>query len=275
MNSTVKRSITGVLLIAVMVGCLFAGKFFFGAMMAFILASMQHEFYRMTMGSEFPKSRIAAICAGLAVFSIVFLIEAYGVSPRYLVLAFIPFFFLVVNSLYVKDKDEFWMFSHLSAGLLYIVFPLSLTNLLVFRGGVFDGLLLLCFFIIIWSSDVGAFVFGMAFGQKYGRKLFPSVSPKKSWIGFWGGLATAVLSAVAMCFCGWLRMPLVHGIILSVIMNVTGVYGDLFESQWKRCYDLKDSGNMVPGHGGMLDRFDSALLAIPSGIIYLLLAGIL
>ena len=111
--------------------------------------------------------------------------------------------------------------------------------------------------------------------EKYGRKLCPSISPKKSWIGFWGGMLSAVLAALIMNRIGMMTYPLVHCLLLAVVMHVAGVVGDLFESQWKRCYNLKDSGNIIPGHGGMLDRFDSALMAIPAGVLYLLMINVL
>jgi phosphatidate cytidylyltransferase len=135
--------------------------------------------------------------------------------------------------------------------------------------------MLLCFFCIIWGSDVGAYLFGMSLGQKYGKKLFPSISPKKSWIGFWGGLLTAVIVAVALHYAGIFTFNLVHCIAIAILLNVTGVYGDLIESQWKRHYEVKDSGTIIPGHGGLLDRFDSALMAIPVGIIYLVVMNVL
>ena len=149
-------------------------------------------------------------------------------------------------------------------------------NFAVFNSdGEFNGRLLLCFFAIIWGSDVGAYLFGMGLGQKYGKKLFPSISPKKSWIGFWGGLVTAVGVAVALHYAGLFCFDLVHCIFMGVLLCVAGVYGDLIESQWKRHYNVKDSGNIIPGHGGLLDRFDSALIAIPIGIIYLVVMNVL
>ena len=182
----------------------------------------------------------------------------------------------MINSLYVKDKSRFNKFSNLYTALLYVAVPWSLLNFAVFGpDGTFNGILLLSFFVIIWGSDVGAYLFGITLGQKYGKKLFPSVSPKKSWIGFWGGLAMAVAIGVALCKLGFLPFAIGHCIALSILLNVAGVYGDLIESQWKRHYEIKDSGNIIPGHGGLLDRFDSALVAIPVGIIYLVVWNVL
>ena len=115
----------------------------------------------------------------------------------------------------------------------------------------------------------------MALGQRFGGRLFPEVSPKKSWIGFWGGFAMAIAAGVVLHYTGLLAYPVWHCAVLAALMNIFGVYGDLIESQWKRYYAVKDSGSIMPGHGGFLDRMDSALLAIPVGIMYLLVVNVL
>ena len=90
-----------------------------------------------------------------------------------------------------------------------------------------------------------------------------------------GGLVFAVLATLVLRLTGLMELPVLHGVIMAVIMHVAGVYGDLFESMWKRACDVKDSGSIIPGHGGMLDRFDSAIFAIPAGAIYLSLFNLL
>ena len=112
-------------------------------------------------------------------------------------------------------------------------------------------------------------------GKKFGKKLCPDISPNKSWAGFWGGLAFSILAVLVLRLSGLMGLPVIHGVILAAIMHVAGVYGDLFESQWKRSCGVKDSGNIIPGHGGMLDRFDSAIFAVPAGAIYLSLLDLL
>jgi len=211
------------------------------------------------------------------IFALVYLYKGFGIPGKLVILAFIPVFILMINSLYVKDKTRFDKFANLYTAILYIAVPWSLLNFAVFGpDGTFNGRLLLCFFCIIWGSDVGAYGFGMALGQKYGKKLFPSISPKKSWIGFWGGMFTAIAVSVILYFTGIFPLNagnqmfnLLHCIAIAVLLDIAGVYGDLIESQWKRHYNVKDSGSLIPGHGGLLDRFDSALIAIPIGIIYL------
>lgn len=268
MSNTLTRTISGTGFIIVMIVGLLVNKFLYAALITFMMITMMMEFYKMTMGKKYIFSRILAIMTGEILFLLMFMISTCHLSSRFLAFIILPLLILMINSLYVKDKTEFWKFSHMYAGILYIAVPLAMSNLLVFHEGEFSGLMMLCFFIIIWAGDIGAFVFGVSFG-KNGKKLFPSISPNKSWIGFWGGMFSSVLVGAILKYFGIFEYPLIHCLALPVVMEIAGVYGDLFESQWKRCYGLKDSGNMIPGHGGMLDRFDSALFAIPAGVLYL------
>lgn len=276
MNNILRRTISGIGFGVVMLSALLINKFVFGAVMLFALIVMMREFLKMTCGGEYRYSQILSVFAGVTLFTLVFLYKGFGFPGRLVVLAFVPVFILMINSLYVKDKSRFDKFANLYTAILYIAVPWSLLNFAAFSpAGVFNGKLLLCFFCIIWGSDVGAYCFGMALGQKYGRKLFPSISPKKSWIGFWGGLLTSVLVAFLLKKFGLFELPMIHCLILGLLLDCAGVYGDLIESQWKRYYEIKDSGNIIPGHGGLLDRFDSALVAIPLGVIYMVVFNLL
>ena len=276
MNNFVKRTLSGVVFAAVMLAALLLNKYIFGVVMTFSLIVMMKEFLKMTCGNNYWFSQILSILAGTTLFLLVFLYRGFNIPGRLVIMAFIPVLVLMVNSLYVKDKTRFDKFSNLYTAVLYIAVPWSLLNFAVFGpDGEFNGVLLLSFFLIIWGSDVGAYIFGITLGQKYGKKLFPSISPKKSWIGFWGGLAMAVAISVALHYLGMLPFAVHHCVFMAILLNVTGVYGDLIESQWKRHYEVKDSGDIIPGHGGLLDRFDSALIAIPIGIIYLVLWNVL
>ena len=277
MNNFVKRTLSGIGFGIVMISAFLCNRYVFGAVMLFALIVMMWEFLRMTCGKEYRYSQILSILSGVILFTLVYLYRGFNFPGRLVILAFVPIFLLMVNSLYVKDKSRFDKFANLYTAIIYIAVPWSLLNFAVFSPeGNFNGMLLLCFFAIIWGSDVGAYIFGMSLGQKYGKKLFPSISPKKSWIGFWGGMLTAVGISVALYFVGLfpvtgrsLTFDLFNCVVMAILLVIAGVYGDLIESQWKRHYEVKDSGNIIPGHGGLLDRFDSALIAIPMGIIYL------
>ncbi len=274
------RTLSGAGYVAVMLAGLLLNKYLFAIVMLFAMVVMMHEFFKMTMGNEYRFSRALAIFAGITLFALTFMYRGhvFNFPGRLVVLSIIPIFIVMINSLYVKDKTDFGKFANLYTAILYIAVPMTLSNFAVFSpSGNFSGHLLLCFFIIIWASDVGAYLFGMTLGQRFGKKLFPEISPKKSWIGFWGGFLMSVLVAIALYYTGLFPQSyhILNCIVMAVLMNISGVYGDLVESQWKRHYALKDSGNIIPGHGGMLDRFDSALFAIPVGVIYLMVHNIL
>ena len=270
MKNLVVRTLSGIGFLAIMIGALLWCRFSFAALMLWITGLMMFVFFRMTIGSSYRFSQLLAILAAVTLFVLTFLFKSYDIPGMMVILSIIPIFIVMIDSLYVKDKTEFGKFANLYTAILYIAVPMALTNFAVFDSrGNYDGMLLLCFFAIIWGSDVGAYVFGCTLGQKYGKKLFPEISPKKSWIGFWGGFAVAILVAVGLHYAGLLGLSLVKSIAIGVVINISGVYGDLIESQWKRHYSVKDSGSSIPGHGGYLDRFDSALTALPMGIIFM------
>lgn len=275
MNNTVTRTISGIGFLAVVLGGLLVNQYLYAALFILMMVSMLYEFYRMTMGEKYRYLQALAILVGVTAFSLVFSVVAFGMDVRFLSVSAIVLLILMITSLFARDKTDFRSNAFLYTGLMYIAMPLTLSNFIMFDpDGNFSGLLMLSFFCIIWASDVGAYCFGLLFG-KNGKKLFPTVSPKKSWAGFWGGLLLALVTGLVLNLTGMLDFPLVHCLVLALIMNVTAVYGDLFESQWKRICDVKDSGNIIPGHGGVLDRFDSALFAIPAGVIYLAIIGLL
>lgn len=280
MNNFIKRSISGVGFAAVMLAAFLTNEYVYGVVMLLALIIMMAEFLKMTCGNEYKYSQFLSILAGATLFILTFLYKAFDFPGRLVILAFVPVFILMINSLYVKDKSRFDKFANLYTALLYIPIPWSVLNFAAFPQGEFDGLLLLAFFCIIWASDVGAYIFGISLGQKYGKKLFPSISPKKSWIGFWGGMFCAILVAVGLYYAGvfpkfgnYETSNVINYIAFAILLDIAGVYGDLIESQWKRHFNVKDSGNLIPGHGGLLDRFDSALIAIPIGVIYLVAAN--
>ena len=275
MKNVTIRTISGIGFVLVMLACLLWSQWLFGALVIFMMVGMMSEFYTITMGDRYKVSRALAILAGVILFSLIYLVAAYRMPVKYVALSIVPVMVVMINSLYVEDKTDYSKFSNLYTGLIYIAVPLALPNLVAFRNGHFSGMLLVSFFVLIWSSDIGAYIFGMALGQKYGKKLFPSVSPKKTWIGYWGGMLFSILAAHILNLTGMLSIPMFHSVMLAIVMHVAGVYGDLFESQWKRINGIKDSGTIIPGHGGLLDRFDSTLLAMPVGALYLSLFDLL
>ena len=229
------------------------------------------------LGGLFRLPRALAIASGVIFFGLLFCFFSYDIPPKLIALGMVPVTATMVSLLFDKDrKGHLRDFSHIFTGLVYIAVPLSLSTFIALKDGSFSCMLLICFFVIIWCSDIGAYTIGMAFGQKEGsRKLCPDISPKKTWTGFWGGLAFSILAAIVLKLTGLVDIHWLHCIALAVVMHVAGVLGDLFESAWNRDFGVKDSGKAIPGPGGLLDRFDSTLMAVPVGTIYLALFNLL
>lgn len=278
MNNLATRIVSATVYAIVMLAAMFAGRYVFAAVFIFIMCASMAEFYRITIpDGRYAVSRILMIAGAVTFFVTEFCIRGYGLDHRFEGLAILPVAAAMTAAMLRHDRESFTDFAFIATGLLYIGVPIALSNSLVFdAAGCFSGKLLLCFFLMIWGSDVGAYILGMSFGQKPdSRKLCPDISPKKSWIGFWGGLAFGILAAFIARWASLVDIPAVHCIGLGAVTSVASVFGDLFESMWKRSFSLKDSGNIIPGHGGMLDRFDSSLIAIPVGALYLFAFGLI
>ena len=148
-------------------------------------------------------------------------------------------------------------------GIIYVSIPFSLLNFIVFPGSdgtiIYNYGLLVSFFVFVWASDSGAYVIGVRFGR---HRLFERISPKKSWEGLLGGVVTAIAAAWALTFV-FPQYSFVFMGVMAIVIVISGTLGDLIESMIKRSIGIKDSGRFMPGHGGLLDRFDSILLASP------------
>ena len=200
-----------------------------------------------------------------------------GLTPS---TVFIPYLvsiiYLMVAELYLKAKDPINNWAYTMFSQLYIALPFSLLNVLAFRSNGYDThytyLMPLSVFVFLWINDAGAYCVGSLLGR---HKLFPRISPGKSWEGSIGGGLLVVAVAVAI----WhfttlydvndLGLNAYEWAGLGMVVVVFGTWGDLIESLFKRTLGIKDSGNILPGHGGMLDRFDSTLLAVPAAVVYL------
>lgn len=277
MKSFVVRTITALIYVAAMIAGLVINEFTFLALMAFIMLLTMNEFFNMSMHGKFRFSQIVAILCGETFLFGTFFLRMSAMSGEYMLLAFIPLFVLYCNGLATKETKTFGEFAYIFAVIPYIVVPVVCTNFLVFdAAGAYDGLPLLMVFVLIWMGDAGAYLFGMALGQKIGPKLAPHISPKKSLVGAIGGLALTLVVAYLLTLTPYFEvhgthLPWYHALGLGAVINMASVVGDLVESQWKRFFQVKDSGNGMPGHGGFLDRFDSAMLAVPMAIVYLVI----
>ena len=271
------RTLAGVLMIAIFLACLLH-QYAFMAGMAFVIVVMHVEYYNMAVGESHCAERILATLTSLSLFLMVFAWKLWAFDARWLLLCFVPLFATCAALVFDRhERGEVRKTENILFPIIYVGLSTALAGLLLFdKGGSFDGKLFLSIFILIWMSDIGAYVLGMGFGQKPdSRKLCPDISPHKSWIGVWGGLLFTCIAAVALKLIGWLDMGWAHVAALAVIVLVAGILGDLFESLIKRHCGVKDSGRIMPGHGGLLDRFDSALAVLPAVAVYLILFEII
>ena len=225
-------------------------------------------------------TKCAAFCTAmtaLIVFTSLFLHCAFGISLLWCTLAALPL--LVADILLLTEREpSFTGIPDLVLPLIYLLVPVAATLPVVFRcGEPYSPMLLLSLFILIWMSDVGAYVIGMGFGQRpSSKKLLPAVSPKKSWIGAAGGVAASLLAAVLLWkveFCP--GIPFAAWAVLGFTVPVAGLLGDLTESLVKRTAGVKDSGSFMPGHGGILDRFDAFFFVLPASAIVLKLFALI
>ena len=283
MKNIVIRSISGLVFLIIMVGSLLLSPHAIAAVLLLSIIVMMCEYMKISMGNNLKIARILTIITGIALYIIIYLIVRFGVSTSYLYLILLLIATLFISLLYDKTNGEdsvrresYRTNSNLFTSIVYIAVPFSMTNFILFGSdGTYNPYILLSMFILLWSADVGAYVFGMAFGQKNGHKLFPSISPKKSWEGLLGGIISTIAVSFILHATNVLPFNLAHSIIIATIIVIFGAFGDLVESLFKRNFGVKDSGNIMPGHGGLLDRFDGALIAFPVAIAYIKLLSLL
>jgi len=267
-----QRTISGIVYLVVIIGSLFLGKYAFGGLFLVISLLALTEYFKISGYHETAGITITGLIAGAAVFILLFLCASGTIDIRYSSgLFLLPIVFLI-TALYLKNDAARWL-SGLFVTFLYISLPVALTNFIVFpaiNGSFYTHRILLGLFTLVWVNDTGAYVTGMLFGR---HRLFQRISPKKSWEGFAGGTVFTLAAALFMAqLMGMLEQT--DWLVLSVIVCVFGVYGDLAESLIKRNALVKDSGTLLPGHGGILDRFDSILFVVPVSLIYLMIRGI-
>lgn len=276
MNNFVVRTITGVLFVAAIVTC-FLNPTAMAALFALVTGLTVWEFTGLVNDREgVSVNRFICTVAGVYLF-IAMTGFCSGVTPT---AVFVPhlvtIIYLLVAELYAKAKDPINNWAYTMMSQLYIALPFSLLNVLAFRstpiGEAYSYLIPLSVFVFLWVNDSGAYCCGSLLGK---HKLFPRISPGKSWEGSIGGgvfvLAAACLVWYLSNTYGYndLQLSMLEWMGLGLVVVVFGTWGDLVESLFKRTLGIKDSGHILPGHGGMLDRFDSSLLAIPAAVVYL------
>jgi len=272
-----KRSITGLLFVAIMVGAILYSYYSYVAIFGLIVLLSLNELYRLFNRQEGVgvNQYIHSIIG--STFFILTSLECGGViymGKKLIALTVIYLLFIVIRELYTVKSNPLRNWGFIALGHLYITFPLSLLSQIAFIPKANEGIepiytpiIVLALFLFIWSNDSGAYLVGSKIGK---RRLFERISPKKSWEGFVGGVVCALIASQILAYFTTIYTPLIWAGI-SLVVALIGTFGDLSESLIKRSVGVKDSGNMLPGHGGILDRFDAIILAIPAVFAFLAL----
>ncbi len=270
MSNLARRTITGIALVVLVIAAILADQHVFALLFLFFTIIGLWEFYSMVEKANVYPNKAGGILAGIVLFVTNAMVAMNMLDIELLLLNFIFVFIIFLLELYRNIPHPFTNIAFTFFGLLYVAVPFSLLNYFpnpAFVQGVYHSSFLLGFFFLIWINDTGAYLIGSAIGK---NRLFERVSPKKTWEGAIGGAVLTFISAwVVSLYYSYIYLQ--DWLVISAIIVVFGTFGDLFESMFKRSINAKDSGTILPGHGGVLDRFDSVFMAAPFVFVYLLI----
>jgi phosphatidate cytidylyltransferase len=275
-----RRTLTAVWIVIFILGGFWLHPVSFFLTGLLIVAGSQYEYYLMIRNTGVHAQMIPGIFTGGSVYIISTLVASKVISFDYYLLLIPLVLILFIAEIFRRQEKPFDSLAHTFFAVIYIAVPLSLLPFSAFSRTGIDSLLshgdmvfspgiVIGFLLLLWANDTGAYITGITLGK---HRLMERISPKKSWEGLLGGMIISVLAA--WLFSGWLGVvDTVGWIVISIIISIAGTFGDLAESMLKRSMGVKDSGSIMPGHGGFLDRFDSALLSFPLVYLFISLFG--
>lgn len=287
MKNLITRTVTGILFIVVVVWCIMNDPVTLWALSSVITGVALFEFYKIVFEGKLSLIKYAAhIMAGIYVTTVLWFFAFNPFNSEWSVaVSLIPYMIYVclvfISGLYSRSSKPFTDNAKILAGHIYIAVPCGLLSYIAAFPGIsfimpYSPYILLAFFILIWIYDTGAYVTGSSIGK---HKLFLRISPKKSWEGVFGGMFFSLAASAGIYFwyeaIGYRTLSLAEWLGMAFIVTIAATFGDLTESLLKRNYGAKDSGSILPGHGGMMDRFDSIFIAAPAAFIYITLVALL
>ncbi len=282
MNKFMIRTLTSIVFVIVLVGSILWSQASYAVLFSVITAMTVWEFCSIVnKNANLQVNRFITTVAGTYLFLAVLSFNLNVCGSEIFIPYIISIIYLLVSELYFDRQNSIYNWAFALMAQLYIALPLASINTLAFislpqpysvPSVVYVPMLVLSVFIFLWCNDAGAYCVGSLIGK---HKLFPRISPAKSWEGSIGGGIIAILASQAIVYFAKELLgpcPLTNPLAwagLAIVVVVFGTWGDLVESLLKRKLGIKDSGNILPGHGGMLDRFDSSLLAFPAAVVYI------
>ncbi len=275
MKGLLKRAFTAIVFVIVMLGGLFGGRYSFIGLFALITALCLWEFLGLVLHNEAKKDfyrKLIGLGLGIMPFILASIVQLNFIPDResFIVMAallFSPFVFLCfVFELYTQSEKPFMNIAYLVLGLFYIGIPFALLDFIAFSGEYFYATTVFGLLLMTWTNDTMAYFIGSQLGK---TPLFPRISPKKTWEGTMGGVAVTFLVAYILSIY-ITDLNLMNWMVLAIIIAIFGSLGDLVESMLKRSHQIKVSGSLLPGHGGLLDRFDGFIFMLPFAAAYLL-----
>ncbi len=270
MSNLVKRTITGVFIVILIIFSVVLSKYFFTGLFLIITILGLWEFYSLLEKVDINPNKTLGTIAGAFLFISNASVALHIAPVEILLVNFLLVFLVFLVELYRNIPNPFTNVAFTFFGLLYVAVPFALLNYFpnpALKTDVYNPSIVLGFFFLIWVNESGAYIVGTAMGK---HRLFERISPKKTWEGTSGGGVLCLITAwiLGMYFE---EISVLNWFIIGGLVVVLSTYGDLFESMLKRSINTKDSGTILPGHGGILDRFDGFIMATPFVFVYLLL----
>jgi phosphatidate cytidylyltransferase len=271
MNNFFQRTLSAVVYAGTVIATTLLHPMYFGIVFMIVSAWAIYEHHKLVQTSI--KAACYAIIATVLLFATMYFHFLGDPICKWLFFLYLAVFILaIIRELFIPQEDPIRSWGHLCSGQIMIALPFALMNGILME----NKFLLLALFVILWLNDSGAYIVGslMAKRKSGNHKMFPRISPAKSWEGLIGGFIFDIIAGYVFYRIGWTAdltltaYPLLNSILFALVIGIFGTLGDLIESLFKRTLGVKDSGKFLPGHGGVLDRFDSLLLAVP--VVYLL-----
>lgn len=274
MNEFFKRTLSGAVYVGVVVGSILHGSYIFLAISSLLAALAIKEYNYLQHKYSSWTDRISEISAILLCFAFYFMMQGSSCRSIAAICAIgyaLLIIGLIIAELWDTKNNPFVIWGHILISHIMIALPFASMCMLF----AINKWLILAIFVLIWLNDTGAYLVGSLTAKLPGgnHKMFPRVSPKKSWEGLIGGIVLSIGAGILLAYLGWFDLltekvnVYMIGTVFALVVSIFGTIGDLVESLMKRTIGVKDSGRFLPGHGGILDRFDSILLAAPMTLI--------